>query len=1198
MKYRLQDIIDIEHFQNLQDRLNEIYSFPSSIIDNDGTILTATAWQDICVAFHRKNAECEKECIKSDQYILSHLDEANPAVSYRCPHGLVDNATPIIIDGIHHGNFFTGQFFLEEPNLDFFREQAKKYGFDENDYLEAVKKVPVLSQEQLDNYLFFIKGLIVIIAESGLKNLREIESREKIEKSERRADTILQTAMDGFLLLDSKGNLIDVNETYCRMSGYGRRELLAMNISDLQAIDTPDDIKNRIKAIISKGEDRFETSHRRKDEDVFDIEVSVKFMSADGGQFVSFARDITERKKAEEALREREETHRALVEALPDIVMRFDRDGRHLFVSENVSEFVDLRAGQFIGKTHRELGFPQDQCRFWEDALQQVFESDKPFETEFSYKGKRGETIFNWRIIPEFDKQGAVQTSLSISRDITAQRHAENNYQMLFREMLDGFAMHEIMCDEDGRPVNYRFLAVNPAFERMTGMSAENLIGRTVFEVMPDVEQYWIETYGNVALTGEPAFFENYSTNLGKYFEVTAFRPTSGQFACIFRDITDRKKAEEKIKKNNYYLEKAQEIGKIGTWELDIAHNILTWTDENYIIFGLPRGTPMNYERFLNCVHPEDREYVNTTWNAALQREPYELEHRIIVDGVVKWVREKADIEFDSERNPVRAIGFTQDITSQKQAEEELFRSEERFRDLAEMLPEAIFETDRELNLVYANQRAFNLFGYSMEDFEQGLNGLNMIADIDRNRAKNNMIRHSKGEDIGGIEYLGKKKDGSTFPILFHANSIVKNGDFVGLRGIIVDISERMEALEQIKQSEEKFRLAFKTSPDAVNINKFDGTYVEINEGFTALTGYTEDDVLGRTSEEIDIWAVPEDREKLTKALREQGICRNLQSNFRCKDGSIKTGIMSSNIIKIEYEPHILSITRDITDRLSLERQINEAQKLESIGRLAGGIAHDFNNLLTVISGNSELAQMAIEMGDDICKEVCEEVKDSIREIQDTAERAKQLTRQLLGFSRRQVVSPKNVNLNEIIKDQTQMLGRLIGENVSIVTNLADDLWDIKIDPSQIDQILVNFSVNARDAIEDIGKITIRTANAAIDESSPAHELDGAAGEYVLLEYSDTGAGIGQDKIDKVFEPFFTTKAKGRGTGLGLSTVYGIVKQNNGVINVHSEPGAGTTFKIYLPRYKGEKTQQEIVTTKTQHEGHETVLIVEDVKAG
>ena len=239
MAFKLQDLIDIEQFQMLQDRLNEIYSFPSAIIDNDGKVHTATAWQDVCTKFHRQNSECEKECIKSDQYIADHLHEANPAVSYRCPNGLIDNATPIIIDGIHYGNYFTGQFFLEPPDLNFFRAQAKRYGFDEEAYIEAVKKVPIWTKEQLDSYLFFIKGLIEVIAGVGLKNLKDIEAGKKIVESEERHRTILKTAMDGIWLVDMQGRLLEVNETYCRMSGYSEQELLVMRITDLGLLKRP-----------------------------------------------------------------------------------------------------------------------------------------------------------------------------------------------------------------------------------------------------------------------------------------------------------------------------------------------------------------------------------------------------------------------------------------------------------------------------------------------------------------------------------------------------------------------------------------------------------------------------------------------------------------------------------------------------------------------------------------------------------------------------------------------------------------------------------------------------------------------------------------------------------------------------------------------------------------------------------------------
>ena len=280
--------------------MSAIFHPPSST--TRGTVLTATAWQDVCTKFHRGNIDCAKECIKSDQYIVEHLHEANPAISYKCPHGLVDNAIPIIIEGVHCGSFFTGQFFLEPPDLNFFRVQARKYGFDEEEYVKAVKQVPIWSREQLDSYLFFIKGLIEIISSMGSKKLKELEAGKRVQASEERHRTILRTAMDGFWLTDMRGRILEVNETYCRMSGYSEQELLTLCISDLEASHAENRISSLAQKIMAQGENRFETRHRRKDGSTYHIEASVQYRPTDGGRFVFFLRDITGNKRTEMAL--------------------------------------------------------------------------------------------------------------------------------------------------------------------------------------------------------------------------------------------------------------------------------------------------------------------------------------------------------------------------------------------------------------------------------------------------------------------------------------------------------------------------------------------------------------------------------------------------------------------------------------------------------------------------------------------------------------------------------------------------------------------------------------------------------------------------------------------------------------------------------------------------------------------------------
>jgi nitrogen-specific signal transduction histidine kinase/ActR/RegA family two-component response regulator len=293
----------------------------------------------------------------------------------------------------------------------------------------------------------------------------------------------------------------------------------------------------------------------------------------------------------------------------------------------------------------------------------------------------------------------------------------------------------------------------------------------------------------------------------------------------------------------------------------------------------------------------------------------------------------------------------------------------------------------------------------------------------------------------------------------------------------------------------------------------------------------------------------------------------------------------------------LFSIVHDITERKraedergKLQAQLNQAQKMESVGRLAGGIAHDFNNMLSVIIGHTEIALDQVDSA--------QPLHEDLDEILRAAHRSAHLTRQLLAFARKQTISPKVLDLNETVEDMLKMMRRLIGEDIDLLWKPGRDFWPVKVDPAQIDQILANLCVNARDAISGVGKVTIETVNVTFDEAYCANHIGFVPGEFVLLAVSDDGCGIDKETQEKLFEPFFTTKGVGQGTGLGLATVYGIVKQNNGFINVYSEPGQGTTFKIYLPRHQGkaEQMQKEGPAAPAVH-GHETILLVEDEPA-
>ncbi|MFN2354480.1 MAG: ATP-binding protein, partial [Desulfopila sp.] len=407
--------------------------------------------------------------------------------------------------------------------------------------------------------------------------------------------------------------------------------------------------------------------------------------------------------------------------------------------------------------------------------------------------------------------------------------------------------------------------------------------------------------------------------------------------------------------------------------------------------------------------------------------------------------------------------------------------------------------------------------------------------------------------------------------------------------------------IEEHKQTEEALRreqLFSKSVIESLPGIFYLYTYPELrlilwNKEHESLLGYGNEELEGR---HVTDWHVPESKDAVLEAIEvvmNQGSA-SIEGSLLTKDGCPVPFILTGIKFEAQGQLYLMGIGFDITERKraeaeaeKLQLQLTQVQKMESVGRLAGGIAHDFNNMLGVILGYSELALKQVNAG--------QPIYSALQGIHQAAQRSADLTRHLLAFARKQTVAPKVLDLNETVASMLNMLRRLIGENIDLAWLPGESLAPIKMDPSQIDQILANLCVNARDAIGEPGKVTIETNNVFIDESYCAVHPDSVPGQYVLLALSDNGHGMDSETLSHLFEPFFTTKEMGKGTGLGLATVYGIIKQNNGFINVYSEPGQGTTFKIYLPRYvaKGERLP-EAETAKSAVTGHETILLVED----
>ncbi len=742
---------------------------------------------------------------------------------------------------------------------------------------------------------------------------RDISEKIALDDALRASELMFKKIFDGSNVgksITQPNGEIRVNPAFCAMLGYEEKELVAHT---WQEITPPEDIQmveREISPLLSGEKDsvRFRKRYVHKNGSYIWGDMSVAANRDKDGNFINFITtviDITKQIEAEQALKDSEAAVRDKLNAITDptgdlsdlkLEHILDVDALQSLLTDfhtltnAVCGILDVEGKVLISvgwqdictKFHRvnpatrlncvesdvvlskgvELGtFKAYHCKnnLWDLVtpivlggkhvgnifLGQFMYDDEVVDEELFrnqarlYGFNEEDYIAALRRVPRWNKQkveaimayygklaGMISnlsySKISLAIALEKQRRIESKYQILFNEMLDGFALHDIICNEAGEPIDYRFIAVNPAFERITGLRNEHIAGKRVLDVLPDIEKHWVEKYGKVALTGEPAHFESYARELDKYFEVTAFRPAPMQFACIFMDVTERKRAE---------------------------------------------------------------------------------------------------------------------------------------------------------------------------------------AEKDR-----------------------------------------------------------------------------------------------------------------------------------------------------------------------------------------LQEQLSQAQKIESVGRLAGGVAHDFNNMLSIIIGHAMF--LAEEIGED------NPLYEDLNEIIKAGKRSSELTKQLLAFARKQTIAPQVLNLNIALQNMLKMLERLIGEDINLLWFPGEDLWDIKIDPSQLDQVLTNLCINARDAIRNVGEIRIETSAVTINEVDCARKSGVLPGEFVCLSVSDNGCGIEKNLLESLFEPFFTTKEVGRGTGLGLSTIYGIVKQNNGFIGVYSEPGVGSTFRIYFPRYinaSGEAKPSEHNGTVLQGSG--VVMLVEDEPA-
>jgi PAS domain S-box-containing protein len=535
-----------------------------------------------------------------------------------------------------------------------------------------------------------------------------------------------------------------------------------------------------------------------------------------------------------------------------------------------------------------------------------------------------------------------------------------------------------------------------------------------------------------------------------------------------------------------------------------------------------------------------------------------------------------------------QVVLIARDVTAELQAEQEQAERTAHLSTLIASISDVITILDAEGLIRFESPNVEDRFGYGPGE----RNGHSVAAYVHADD-REQLIRV-----IGRVAVETGRSENCTLRLMHRDGSwrlvdaVVRNlMDDEHIGGILFNYRDITES----RLAEDRFRLAFQTSPDGIAITTVDGgVYVDVNRGFEEMSGYSREDLLGRSAIEVGIWPSADERRKVTEPLRLAGTARNIEITYGRADGSQRIGLISANYISLAGDPHILSITRDITelrkveqDRLQLEFQLQQAQKLESVGRLAGGIAHDFNNLLTVISGNAELARMTL--GDDHA------VVGEIDMISRTAERAAALTGQLLAYSREQASEPRPVSIRDLVMSDVRLVQRMIGEEVELTTDCPPSRHLVEADPVQVQQVLFNLCINARDAMPSGGRLTVATRDVfAIDRI-----CDGCgepfSGDYCELSVRDNGSGISPENLGRIFDPFFTTKEVGKGTGMGLATALGIITKAGGHIMATSTEGQGTVFRVYLPHHRARASAPVVGERSEVMRGKgERILVVED----
>jgi two-component system, cell cycle sensor histidine kinase and response regulator CckA len=1069
-------------------------------------------------------------------------------------------------------------------------------------------------------------------AATAVKPARETPTRAELTIDELR--DAIENANDVIYTHDLAGDFFYTNAAAQRVFGYTKEETRRLNVRDLLDTDQLALAKDSTQAKLTghSTPNPYLMTVNAKDGSKVTLELNTRLIYKDGVPVgvQGIGRDITLRRRAEQALAQSEQLFRTVIESCSDVICILSTKGQIEYPSPAIEEKLGYAAAEIVGKSAFDFAHPDDR-QFMITRFKGRFgrEASSP-PVELRLRHKNGTWIPFEAVSNLIHHDGQISGVVVSCRDVSDRKRSEDElriseerYRQLFQRNLAGVFVST---------VEGKMLDCNDSFAQIFGYESREHImnnpARSLYQKETDRPDFIARLRNAKSLTNAELHMQRCDGRAVWVLENVALIPGSERLPETIQgtliDITERKEAEEAVFETQ---NKFRAVAETASSAIYIHNNsrFLYVNQASESISGYSAAELLEMNPF-DLVHPADHDLVRTralqrvTGSAEHDRYEYRIRHK---NGSIRWLDFSAStVQFGGE---AAILGTAFDITERKRVEQmqrALYRIADR-ANAAEDLNEFFASVHNIVaELIDAKNFFISLFDqktgmlsypYFVDELDPAPQGwfppqrglteyvlrmdrpVLVQADLMRELQESgevNLIGSMFVDWMGaplrsGTNILGILVAQSYTEAVRYSETDLEMLNFVSQHVASAILRKRNQ--DALRVSELRNRSLVQSAVYGIYRSNKEGNFLEVNPAMVNMLGYASAEEVLALSMARDVYTEHSERDRLIREHPKQARVENVEVKWKRKDGKPITVRLSGRAMENETGEveGFEMIAEDVTERRALEEQLRQSQKMEAVGRLAGGVAHDFNNLLTVIRGYSELMLEEFAASDPL--------RDEVEEIKKAADRASGLTRQLLAFSRQQVLAPKVLDLNIVVSNMERLLKRLLGENIRLGSVLASELGRVKADPGQIEQVIMNLAVNARDAMPKGGRLTIETANADLDESYTHEHVGARPGKYVMLAVSDTGSGMTPEIRQRVFEPFFTTKELGKGTGLGLSTVYGIVKQSEGYVWVYSEPTRGTSFKVYLPRVDAPADARPApLPEKTRYRGTETVLLVED----